>query len=68
MGWEIVMGECCVCHRVFGFNPHRVPSVRVNGNREPVCRACVEQANVIRKAGGLDELQILPGAYDPEEV
>ena len=68
MGYELCMGVCIACGRVFGFNPHRVPSVRVKGEREPVCQECIEVANAKRKAAGLPELKVLPGAYEPEEV
>lgn len=68
MGWMFVLGECVVCRRLFSFNADRVPSVVVNGTREPICRACVERANPLRKAKGLPEIPILPGAYEAEEV
>lgn len=53
-------GECGRCHNLFTFNPDLVPSL----NNVPFCRNCVEQANPIRKANGLAEIVILPGAYD----
>jgi hypothetical protein len=68
MGWMFVMGNCVVCGNLFTFNADRVPSAVVNGRREPICRACVERANPLRKAKGLPEIVILPGAYDAEEV
>jgi len=52
---------------MFTFNPDLVPSIRVTGFREPVCRSCVEEVNPVRVAKGLDPIQILPGAYDPTE-
>lgn len=45
MGYMLAYGECVNCRRMFSFNPDRVPSVRVNGSREPVCLGCVEAAN-----------------------
>jgi len=68
MGWMFVLGECAVCRKLFSFNADRVPSVVVRGQREPVCRACVEHANPLRKEKGLREIVILPGAYDAGEV
>jgi hypothetical protein len=65
MGHAIAFGNCIGCGRLFSFNPLLVPSVRVNGVREPICRACVEQANPVREAKGLEPITILPGAYDP---
>lgn len=64
MGFVTCFGPCIVCGIPFAFNPVKVPSVRVNGVREPICRGCVELANPVRKEKGLPEIQILPGAYD----
>lgn len=60
------MSPCVQCGTVFSFNPHKVPSVIVNGVREPICRHCVEVANPKRIAGALAPIIILPGAYEPE--
>lgn len=62
-----MFGPCIACKRVMGFNPIHVPSLRVNGVREPVCRECIEQANPKRKANGIAEIQIHPEAYEPAE-
>jgi hypothetical protein len=59
-------GACIVCHRLFSFNPYRVPSVRVRGDREPVCASCLAVANRRRADRGLEPIVALPGAYDPE--
>lgn len=63
-----VLGECYGCHRLFTFNAERVPSIPINGIREPICRDCVERVNPRRVANGLDPIVPLPGAYDPEPV
>jgi hypothetical protein len=68
MTWMSCIGPCISCGRVFSFNPERVPSIRWKGEREPVCRDCIESANVIRVACGLAPHAILPGAYDEMEV
>lgn len=65
MGYMSVFGLCASCKQIFSFNAHRVPSVRVNGVREPVCRSCVERSAPARIANGLEPIVILPGAYDP---
>lgn len=69
MAYVSVIGPCFVCKQVFSFHPNKVPSVRVNGRREPVCRACVEAANPKRAANGLEPIEVLEGAYGsaPEE-
>jgi len=64
MGYALCMGNCFSCKRLFSFNPLRVPSLRVNGNREPVCRACVDRANPVRIANGLEPIVPAPDAYD----
>lgn len=62
----LVMSPCCVCHNVITYNPTHVPSVRVNGEREPVCRPCIVAANPERIRLGLDPIVIHPEAYEPE--
>lgn len=64
MGYALAYGTCCSCKQTMCFNPHKVPSVRVKGVKEPVCRTCIELANPQRKALGLQEFTIQPGAYD----
>lgn len=67
MAWMFVLGECVVCRSLFSFNADRVPSIVVRGTREPVCRACVERANPLREKNGLQQIVILPGAYEAGE-
>jgi len=68
MGYMMVYGACIGCKALFSFNADKVPSVRVNGNREPICKGCVERFNPIRAAKGLAPITVLPGAYDAQEV
>jgi hypothetical protein len=67
-GFLFVIGDCYRCKRLFGFNADRVPSLTVDGVRQPFCRDCVDAVNPIRIAKGLQPIIPLPGAYDPEEV
>mgnify|MGYP000258131711 CR=1 FL=1 len=67
MGYVLAYGNCINCGTLFSFNPAKVPSIRVDGVREPVCRTCIEQANEVRRAAGITELTILPDAYEPCE-
>lgn len=60
----IATGFCVGCGSIFTYNPVLVPSVVVNGVREPACLSCVEEANPVRRAKGLDEIVVLPGAYE----
>ena len=64
MGYVIASGPCCGCRKVFSFNPVRVPSCRINGEREPICAECVERVNPMRIANGLEPIVPYPDAYD----
>ena len=68
MGFMLVTGACVACRAVFSFNPNHVPSIRVKGERQPVCRPCIESANARREKVGLAAFPILPDAYEPAEV
>lgn len=65
--YEMVIGYCFGCKNMFTFNAERVPSIPINGVREPVCETCVQRVNPMRIANGLDPIIVLPGAYEPEE-
>jgi hypothetical protein len=64
MGYALCTGTCIGCHRVFSFNPMRVPSIRIKGNREPICLECVNRVNPKRIANGLEPIVPAPDAYD----
>ena len=71
----IMFGPCWSCGRIIGFNPEKVPSIPVGedghpaigGDRKPLCRDCVEAANVIRRAEGGPVWTIDDDAYEPVE-
>lgn len=65
MGYAICTGQCAGCRRIFSFNPVRVPSIRVNGVREPLCRTCVDTVNAHRLKSGLEVFPIPEDAYEP---
>lgn len=65
MGYAIVFSACFGCGLPFGYNPHKVPSVPINGTKEPICKACVDRVNPMRRANGLPEIIPLPDAYEP---
>ena len=65
MGYAMVHSECCNCGSIFSYNPHKVPSIRVNGVREPVCKPCIDYSNPIRLAKGLPEFDVADDAYKP---
>lgn len=76
MGFMMATARCFGCKTMFCFNPDLVPSIRVNaagqpdpkGEREPVCRVCIERVNPIRITNGLQPIVIPHGAYAPQEV
>jgi hypothetical protein len=61
MGYAMVIGTCLVCDKPFSFNPHKVPSMRYKGNREPVCKECMDE--LIK---GEEEAGIVPKRYHPD--
>jgi len=65
MGYALCHSGCAGCGQVFAYNPIRVPSIRINGVREPICKNCVERVNPQRIANGLEPIVPLPDAYDP---
>jgi hypothetical protein len=64
MGYALCHSACAGCHRIFGYNPLRVPSIVIKGSREPICLDCVERVNPIRIANGLEPIEPLPDAYE----
>ena len=64
MGYALAMGHCLVCRQVFSFNPVKVPSFRVDGTKEPVCRECIKQANELRIKNGVEPFIIPADAYE----
>lgn len=64
MGYMFAIGDCAACGNRMGYNPNHVPSIRVNGVREPLCRFCAEKWGEIHN----QTVVIHPDAYEPEEV
>src|SRR5262245_15847689 len=64
MGYALAYSPCYGCKRPFAYNPMRVPSIPINGVREPICADCVVRVNPLRVKNGLDPIVPLPGAYD----
>jgi|TARA_R100000306_G_scaffold61516_1_gene64292 hypothetical protein len=66
MGYAIMMSPCLTCGKIFGYNPHLVPSISVNGERHPVCLPCIVEENRRRQLVGQELLgDPRPGAYEP---
>jgi hypothetical protein len=64
MGYAFCTSPCFGCGRIFNYNPMRVPSIPLNGKREPICRECVDRANPQRIKNGLEPIVPFPDAYD----
>lgn len=58
------VGPCFGCGKPFHFNPHKVPSHRHNGVREPLCPDCMTLINTKRQQVGLEPFAIDPEAYE----
>lgn len=68
-GYMIATGPCICCKRIFGFNPHTVPSTaEITGTREPICEHCITIINVRRREHGLPEWPVPADAYEPTET
>ena len=67
MGFVTALSPCVGCGIIFSYSPTKVPSIRVNGVREPICENCVARANPQRIANGLDPIVVRPGAYEADD-
>jgi hypothetical protein len=65
MGYVMCAAACFGCKQPFYFNPNKVPAIRVEGEKMPVCRDCIERANRARIAIGIAPFEIDPHAYEP---
>ena len=64
MGYVTIMAPCICCSRIFASNPMRVPSIRINGQREPICQECIPRVNAMRRARGVEEIVPHKDAYE----
>jgi hypothetical protein len=62
--YAFAVGTCFGCSATFTFNPVKVPSININGDRKPICRTCVERVNPLRIKNGLEPITLQPGAYE----
>jgi len=60
-----VVGNCCACGALVTFNPVRVPSLTVNGSKEPLCRGCFARWNAIHRVPkGLEPVEAHADAWE----
>ena len=69
MGYVFMLGMCVGCRKMISFNPNKVPSVRINGEKEPLCEECATQINKNRAKAGMEVCVIHKDAWEaiPEE-
>jgi hypothetical protein len=65
MAFVNAMSPCYGCKRIFSYNPTRVPSLTIDGVKEPFCQNCINRANPVRIANGLPPIIPVTGAYEP---
>ena len=64
-GYAFAMGPCLFCGVPFTFNPLRVPSLKVKGVKEPICKSCHAAANRYRVENGIEPFpEPHPDAYE----
>ena len=63
MGACLCFAPCAGCGEIIVCNPITVPSIRINGLREPICQKCVDVANTLRIANGLEPIVPAADAY-----
>lgn len=63
--FAIVYTTCVNCHVPLAINPTYCPSLRINGERQPLCPSCFAKWNEIhRTSKGLEPLPLHPQAYE----
>ena len=68
MPYMQAFSPCIFCSRVFSYNPLTVPSTNLlTGEREPICRDCMDKINAKRVAQGLKPVPIAADAYEAAE-
>lgn len=65
MGYAFCTSPCYSCKKVFCYNPMKVPSLPINGIREPICKECIDIANPQRVKNGLPPIVPSKEAYEP---
>ena len=65
-GYAFMTSLCVGCRLLIAYNPHKVPSILVDGVRQPVCATCIVEANKVRLGLGYDLFpDPHPDAYEP---
>lgn len=64
MAYVLVTSPCYACKIPFAYNPNKVPSLTIAGERQPFCRSCIDKANPLRIQNGLPPIIPAPDAYE----
>ena len=64
MGYLTMIAHCIACKTLIQFNPYKVPSLVVNGVKEPLCINCANRWNQLHPENARP---ILSGAYEPAD-
>jgi len=68
MAYSLIHGHCAGCQNLISFNADHVPSITVDGQREPLCEDCHSRWNQIHRIDqGLEPIALHPQAYAPKE-
>ena len=65
----IVVSTCIGCNELISYNPEKVPSLRIEGVRHPLCKNCFNRWNKIHRTDkGLEPVYLHPDAYSGTKV
>ncbi len=64
MGYMLLYATCCNCKQPMTCNPDLVPSLMIDGKKEPLCEPCTLKWEKIHGKTNT----IKPGAYEAQEV
>jgi hypothetical protein len=59
------LAPCIGCRQPFWFHPNFVPSITIDGERQPICADCVERINPQRIKNGVPPIVPHERAYAP---
>lgn len=65
-GYVFLVCNCVACNAPIVANPMKCPSIRVGGERQPICKNCFNRWNQIHRISkGLPPEILNPDAYAP---
>jgi len=65
MAYMSIVGPCVNCGVIISANPDKVPSLRIDGEKEALCESCFHKWNKLhRTSKGLEPIKLEPDAYE----